>query len=82
MHWDETKTGPALVRTDLTGEKLSFEPRNEAGVILLFGQYAPELGFQILDAQTDYPDCRARYRSRTVRIEFEYRSRNFQHHWK
>jgi hypothetical protein len=61
-------------------QELSFEPRNEAGVVLLFGRHAQTLGFEVLDAQTEYPDCRARYGKRTLRIEFEYESRNFERH--
>ena len=60
-------------------------PVNEAGVVLLFGAMAERLGFCIEAARTAFPDCEAKRRVgpgewQTVRIEFEYESRNFQLH--
>jgi Homing endonuclease associated repeat len=64
---------------------LSYAPTNEAGVVLLFGSVARELGFVILRAQAEFPDCEAMReiepnRWQRVRIEFEYESRNFFEH--
>jgi hypothetical protein len=61
---------------------LMLAPTNEQGVLLLFGAVARKLGFVVLRAQTEYPDCEALRemeidRWQLVRIEFEYESRNF-----
>jgi hypothetical protein len=60
-------------------------PRNEMGVVLLFGMLAERLGFYVESARTGFPDCEAKRRLgpgewQTVRIEFEYESRNFRDH--
>lgn len=60
-------------------------PVNEAGVMVLFGAMAVQLGFAILYLQQEYPDCEALRlcrdgRWRRVRIEFEFESRNFVAH--
>jgi hypothetical protein len=60
---------------------LSHAPTNEAGVVLL----ARALGYVILRAQAEFPDCQAMReiepnRWQSVRIEFEYESRNFLEH--
>jgi hypothetical protein len=54
-------------------------------VILLFGSLARALGFVILRAQAEFPDCEAMReiesnRWQRVRIEFEYESRTFFDH--
>jgi hypothetical protein len=61
--------------------------RHAPGVILLFGILAPDLGFLVESVQNGFPDCEAKraldHHGRTwqhVRIEFEYRSRNFRDH--
>jgi Homing endonuclease associated repeat len=64
---------------------LSHAPTNEAGVVLLFGSMARALGYLILRAQAEFPDCQAMReiepnRWQLVRIEFEYESRNFLEH--
>jgi hypothetical protein len=64
---------------------LIFAPTNEAGVILLFGSMARELGFVILRVQAEFPDCEAmrkagQNRWQRVRIEFEYESHSFLTH--
>jgi Homing endonuclease associated repeat len=64
---------------------LSYAPTNEAGVVLLFGSVARELGFVILRTQAGFPDCEALRelepnRWQKVRIEFEYESYNFFEH--
>lgn len=69
------------------GELLNFRglqhaPINEQGVVYLFGMVSHELGFMIEAVQTGFPDCHGKRRVKgnrwqTVRIEFEYQSRNF-----
>ncbi|HEY2496248.1 MAG TPA: hypothetical protein VGK24_04195 [Candidatus Angelobacter sp.] len=64
---------------------LVFAPTNESGVLLLFGSMARDLGFAILHAQAEFPDCEAMRQVQLnkwqrVRIEFEYESRNFLTH--
>jgi len=66
---------------------LRHEPVSEQGVVLLFGMLAKELGYLVETVQTGFPDCEAKRRVSAsgdawerVRIEFEYRSRNFHVH--
>jgi HNH endonuclease len=61
---------------------LMLAPTNEQGVLILFGAVARKLGFVVLRAQTEFPDCEAlremeRDMWQLVRIEFEWESRNF-----
>ncbi len=66
---------------------LIYEPTNEQGVVFLFGMVSKHLGFSIEYLGPDFPDCEAkRYidgrrggGQQPVRIEFEYRSRDFKH---
>jgi hypothetical protein len=59
------------------------EPINEHGVILLCGTLAHDLGFSVERVAPKFPDCEAKRRVadgwRRTRIEFEFRSRNFEH---
>jgi len=59
-------------------------PTSEAGVVLLFGVVAADLGFLIETVGASFPDCEAkRWRGRSwrrLRIEFELTSRNFAEH--
>jgi hypothetical protein len=64
---------------------LVFAPTCEAGVFFLFGALAERLGFLALRIQTGYPDCEAMRvvaedRLQRLRIEVEYKSRNFLMH--
>ena len=67
-------------------ESLSHAPVNEAGVLFLFALMASKLGFVVESLKAGFPDCEAKRLTspgqwQTVRIEFEYESRNFlQHH--
>jgi hypothetical protein len=59
-----------------------YAPTNEAGVAVLFGAVARDLGFRIARVQSGFPDCEAMRvvspgRLQRVLIEFEYESRNF-----
>jgi len=63
---------------------MSFEPVNEAGVCILFGMAAADLGFYVEEAQERFPDCVVRRYNglgwaRLV-VEFEHLSRNFFDH--
>jgi hypothetical protein len=69
----------------LPNSLLIHAPTNEAGVVLLFGSMARELGFVVTRAQTEFPDCEAMRemqpdRWERVRIEFEYESHSFVKH--
>ncbi len=60
---------------------MDYEPKNEAGVIILFTLTMRRLGFSgIIEAKRKFPDCIARKHGKSVPIEFEYRSRNFLTH--
>lgn len=66
---------------------LRYAPINEQGVVYLFGLVSRELGFLIESIRTDYPDCEGKRslddsgtKWQHVRIEFEYRSKNFVEH--
>jgi hypothetical protein len=66
---------------------LQYAPVNEQGVVYLFGMVSRELGFLIESVRTDFPDCEGKRMTESdgtkwqhVRIEFEYRSRNFEEH--
>jgi hypothetical protein len=71
----------------LMGDPLGFRamaraPVNEVGVMVLFGMVAEELGYAIELLNPGFPDCEAARRVagnrwERVRIEFEFRSRNF-----
>jgi len=65
---------------------LRHEPVNEQGVVFLFGKISEELGFSIEAIRTGYPDCEGKRLVdknknlwEPVSIEFEYRSKNFDH---
>ena len=74
----------------LCGDPLNLDamlttPVNECGVLFLFALLAPRLRFRVLSLQTAFPDCEARRLLwpgtwQTVRIEFEFESRNFRDH--
>ena len=68
----ELKTNIKRVRN-----QFEFIPKNELGVILLFGRYCDYLGFKVLDVHSHYPDCIAIRNGERVRIEFEYKTSNF-----
>jgi hypothetical protein len=63
------------------GAPLDYEPDNEQGVIYLFSQQARRrYGLHVERVQAGFPDCIAYRAHKRVRIEFEYRSRNFALH--
>jgi hypothetical protein len=66
-------------------DSLSHAPVNEAGVLFLFALMARQLGFIVESLRAGFPDCEAKRlvgpgEWQTVRIEFEYESRNFNYH--
>src|SRR5689334_719548 len=65
----------------MDGRTFDFEPRNEMGVVFLFGRFYDVLGFEgIVHIGTRCPDCIAVRRGKTLRVEFEHRSSNYLHH--
>jgi len=77
--------------TEIVGERLespilNYAPLNELGVVLLFGFYMQELGFSHLEQiRSEFPDAIGMKRLpngklQRVRIEFEYKSKNFKQH--
>jgi hypothetical protein len=60
------------------GEPLDYAPDNEQGVVYLFSHLArSRFGLRVERVQAGFPDCIAYQPGKRVRIEFEYRSRNF-----
>jgi hypothetical protein len=64
---------------------LRHAPINEQGVVFLFGMLAAELGFVVESIQGGFPDCDAKLRRKEgtfegVRIEFEFKSSEFERH--
>src|SRR5215472_14362686 len=77
---DEPFYGEPMAETPMV-----FSPTNEAGVAVLFGAVARDLGFRITRVQNGFPDCEAMLevepgRWQRKRIEFEYESRSFLSH--
>ena len=57
---------------------MDYEPRNEAGVIILFALLMKRLNFSgVVEAQKKFPDCIGRRQGQRVSIEFEYKSKTF-----
>src|SRR4051794_34657699 len=80
-----TQRKPFLVLKErLPAERyLDFDPpRNEMEVVWIFARVAGVLDFHVDVVRAAFPDCIARWgpRERRVRIEFESRSRHFEHH--
>jgi len=62
---------------------MRFAPKNELGVVFLFAHFAKRFGLKVDQIRPQFPDCIA-YRKaggheKRVRIEFEYRSKNYKH---
>ncbi len=65
---------------------LTHAPTSEQGVVYVFGMVSSELGFRVENVRRSYPDCIGKLKTsenperwETVRIEFEYRSSDFDH---
>jgi hypothetical protein len=60
------------------GAPLDYSPDNEQGVVFLFSHLArSRFGLHVERVQAGFPDCIAYQDGKRIRIEFEYRSRNF-----
>jgi len=65
----------------LDGAPLDYAPENEFGVVFLFSTLAKkQFGLRVERIKSSYPDCIAYRGENKVRLEFEYRSRNFAGH--
>jgi len=79
-----------MQRKNIVGKLINFRgfvyaPINEQGVVFLFGKIAHEFGMYVELIRTGYPDCIAKRfigkdRWEDLRIEFEFRSSDFQRH--
>ncbi|HET6843928.1 MAG TPA: hypothetical protein VFK06_19965 [Candidatus Angelobacter sp.] len=79
------RKGRAVYGAPLMVPGMAHEPTNESGVVFVFGLMARSLGIVVQRIQPEFPDCEAllqvdRGRWQSVRIEFEFASRNFLHH--
>jgi hypothetical protein len=68
----------------LEGAPLRYAPQNELGVVFLFSHLAKKWRIHIDSIQSSFPDCIAYQKiqgaERRIRIEFEFKSRNFKTH--
>ena len=68
----------------LDGAPLRYAPTNELGVVFLFAHLAKRWRLRIDSIQAAFPDCVAIQKTqkgeKRIRIEFEYKSRNFRSH--
>ncbi len=68
----------------LTDGPMSIAPENELGVVFLFAHLAKRWRLRIETIRAGFPDCiayqKTQGREKRLRIEFEYRSRNFKAH--
>jgi hypothetical protein len=68
----------------LEGAPLQHAPENELGVVYLFSHLANKWGLKIEKIRAGFPDCIATQNiggsRKEIRIEFEFRSRNFHQH--
>ncbi len=63
---------------------MNYAPENENGVVFLFADLAKRWRLRIEEIKPSFPDCIAYQKSHSgdkrIRIEFEFKSRNFQTH--
>jgi hypothetical protein len=72
----ETRESDRSLRLDKA--PLDYAPTNELGVVFLFAALArKKYGLRIEEIKPGFPDCTAYLGKKKVRIEFEYKSRNF-----
>lgn len=74
-----------ITRSDVQeGAPIRYAPENELGVVFLFAHLARKWRVRIDAIRSAFPDCiayqKVHGKEKLVRIEFEYRSRNFQMH--
>jgi hypothetical protein len=67
----------SLPTLQLPRRDLPFEPRNEAGVAVLFGHLAEKLEFKVVTAHTRVPDLTVTRRGKRIRVELEFSSKGF-----
>jgi len=73
-------TDPAELGERINVPGMVYAPINEQGVVYLFGLLAMKLGFEVEQVRRRFPDCEAKQGRQRFRIEFEYRSRDFEKH--
>jgi len=68
----------------IEGAPIRYAPQNELGVVFLFSYIAKKWRLRIEKIKSGYPDCIAyqkiRGKEKRIRIEFEYKSKNFKGH--
>ncbi|HPQ81314.1 MAG TPA: hypothetical protein PLZ86_06270 [bacterium] len=69
----------------IEGAPLHYAPENELGVVFLFSHLFKKLGFKRIELiRSGFPDCvaykKVRGAEKKVRIEFEFKSKNFKMH--
>jgi hypothetical protein len=79
------KAGEPVYGEPIFHPAMSHAPVNEAGVMVLFGALARDLGFLIMRMQSAFPDCEAMRklpngRWQRLLIELEFESRSFKEH--
>jgi len=86
IKWPKLSGIEREVGGNLNFGSLIYEPTTHEGVVFLFGMVSKALGFSIEYIGDGFPDCEAKLsikgrqgRQQHVRIEFEYRSRDYDH---
>jgi hypothetical protein len=74
---DSPKRRPARLPD---GAPLDYAPSNELGVVFLFSHLARKFGLRVERVQPGFPDCVAYKDGKRVRMEFEFKSKNFKTH--
>jgi hypothetical protein len=64
----------------LDGASLEYAPENEQGVVFLFAGLRKKFGLRVELIRAGFPDCVAYQGTKPIRIEFEFKSRNFKTH--
>jgi hypothetical protein len=82
---EEWEDAQAVYGIPINHPAMTYAPTNEAGVSILFGAMARELGFVIMRSQTGFPDVEAMRLMKNGRmkrelVELEYLSGNFRRH--
>lgn len=80
-----SKTTHRKIRGDvLEGAPLHYAPANELGVVFLFAHLAKRWRLRVDTIRPEFPDCiayqKTQHGEKRIRIEFEYKSRNFKTH--
>lgn len=79
-----TRNGGASRPEMLGNAPMQYAPKNELGVVFLFAGMTRRFRLKIEQIRPGFPDCiayqRAGGQDKKIKIEFEYRSRNFRNH--